>query len=37
MAAETKINIFRKVVSSEPLGLGQQVMGTKLRVSSEFW
>lgn len=37
MAAEAKINIFRKVVSSEHLGLGQRVMCTKLRLSSEFW
>lgn len=36
MAAEGKIKIFGKVVSSERLGLGQHVICTKLKVSSEF-
>lgn len=37
MAAEAKVRTLRKVVNSEHLGLGQHVMCTKLRVSSEFW
>lgn len=37
MAAEAKIRILRKVVSSEHLGLGQHVMCTKLWMSFEFW
>lgn len=35
-AAEAKIGILRKVVSSEHLGLGQHITCTKLRVSFEF-